>query len=409
MINTCFVIGVNYTTATIAVRSNYSISTENQEALLKLAMNKNVASLLILNTCNRTEIAGMGNVEEVIEMYFAVNGLDPQHRDHLFVKTGQDAIEHLFRVSSGLDSQIIGDLDILGQFKNAFQFAKQHNSLNGYYERLGNFCVQNAKEIRHNTNLSNGTTSHAYAVVKFLKDKQISRNDRVLVIGVGEFGTGVAKNIQDYLPESELVLTNRTFEKAEKLASQLGCTAIPFDKWKEQLPEFRVVIAAVSNVNGHLITSRDLQDHNPKILIDTSVPSAIETGESEHALITVDDLSAYINHTLEKRISDLPLAQSILDKNLAAFLEWNLFQEKSVSIKSWRSQLEVKARSCPYLQQLPREIIEHYVNKSVGQFAEYIRTHNQVPVDNKEQEILNTFLKVYHASHVPKNASSLNS
>ncbi|MFA6261427.1 MAG: hypothetical protein WC760_08165 [Bacteroidia bacterium] len=409
MLKSCFVIGVNYTTATISVRSIYSISTENQEQMLQKAHELNIPSLLILNTCNRTEIAGMGDAETVIQLYLTLNQLGPEHRKALFVKTGEAAVEHLFKVSSGLDSQIIGDLDILGQFKNAFQTAKKHNTLNGYYERLGNFCVQNAKEIRNNTNLSNGTTSHAYAVVKFLKDKQIQPTDSILLIGTGEFGTGVAKNIRDYLPEIKLSLTNRTDSKAQILAEQIGCESIAFADYKQHLNKFKVIIAAISNGLGSLFNAEDISAGSSKIMIDTSVPPAIDPAlgnTGNHVLITVDDLSQYINSTIDKRKSDLPLATELLQKNLTAFKEWNAFQEKTESIKLWKGQLEVKAQSCPYLKLLPQDIIQHYVKRSVAQYAEFVRANLQVPEEMDQEAMLNTFLEVYHEIHVPKNVTT---
>lgn len=409
MLKSCFVIGVNYTTATISVRSIYSISTENQELMLQHARELKIPSLLILNTCNRTEIAGMGDPESVIQLYLTLNKLDAEHRNALFVKKGEAAVEHLFKVASGLDSQIIGDLDILGQFKNAFQTAKKHNTLNGYYERLGNFCVQNAKEIRNNTNLSNGTTSHAYAVVKFLKDKQIQATDRILLIGTGEFGTGVAKNIHDYLPNTSLTLTNRTDEKAKVLAEQIGCEFLPFTEYTGHLNDFKVIIAAISNGLGCLFTSNDIASGTSKIMIDTSVPPAIDPAlgkTGEHILITVDDLSQYINSTIDKRKSDLPFATELLQKNLTAFKEWNAFQEKTESIKLWKEQLEIKAQSCPYLKLLPQDIIQHYVKRSVAQYAEYVRAHHQVPEEMDQEAMLKTFLEVYHEIHVPKNVTT---
>jgi glutamyl-tRNA reductase len=407
MIANCFVFGVNHHSTETDIRGQFSLSPQNQELLYQKASQADIKSLAIVNTCNRTEIVGMGDLNQALDLYFTVNNLAPELKDKIFIKNGKQAVEHLFNVASGLDSKVIGDLEILGQVKDAFHQSKKYGLLNGYLERMANNCVQAAKEIRHNTQISNGTTSLAYSVVKFFKGVQLNHQPKILLIGAGSFGKHIGQNITDYMHQAELYITNRTDSRAEELASHFGAKQLNFTDWKSQLNQFDIIISAVSAPDNYLINEDDVAQFKHTYLLDMSVPYSINPSIKNHLgaqHLTIDELSQMVNNTIESRKSEIPIAKEILDKNLQLFYEWSNFYQNSDSLKNWKKSLYEKVAKCPFLSKLPTETVDKHVNKSMSQFALYIKNNNQIPQDTTH--MLNDFLTIYHEAEIAQHAQS---
>lgn len=398
MISNCFVIGFNHHHADVSERSYYSISEEQKQRIFQEAKEINFPSLVIINTCNRTEMYGYGDIETAIKLYAKHTLNDFILKGKMMKKTGRDAIDHLFKVGSGLDSQIIGDLEILGQFKNAFHAAKKHDLLNGYFERLANHCVQASKEIRSNTALSGGTISLSYAIVKFLKDRDFIKDKKVLIIGAGEFGKGIAQNIKSYFPAEQLYLSNRTDSKARLLAEKLSCNCFDFKEIPSRINEFDIIITAVSNANEYLVTQNIITNGNRKLFFDMSVPRAIDpllnTGENE--LITVDDASSLVNHNIESRKSQLPLALDILNKHQNEFIQWSVIHEKSDSIKTWKSLIVKLSLECPHINNMETPEKNRVIGKRMSHFANFIKSKNNLP--KEPEKIIDSYLTEHPGS-----------
>lgn len=401
MLSQCFLFGVNHHTVQTELRGQYSISPVNKELFYQKAAETNIKSLAIINTCNRTEIYGVGDAKQAIDLYCSINNLGTELRGNIFIKQDKQAIEHLFHVASGLDSKVIGDLEILGQVKDAFHQSKKHGMLNGYMERVANNCVQAAKEVRSSTQLSNGTTSLAYSIVKYFKEIKINENPKILIIGAGNFSKRIGQNVMDYMPSASLDITNRTASKAMELAGNLGANSIEYSTWKSQLSQYDIVISAVSAPEKYLIDPTDVTNLPATYFLDMSVPYSFNPQIREHLNerhLTIDELAPIVNNSIESRKSDIPVAESILEKNLQLFYEWNEFTQNSESLKNWKNVLIEKVNKCPFLSQLPQETVDHYVKKSMGQFALYIRNHHHSPEDTTT--MLNAFLAIYHKAEM---------
>lgn len=402
MITDCFVFGVNHHSTETDIRGRFSLSSDNQALFYEKAADKNIKSLAILNTCNRTEVIGVGNVDDALNLFFEINQLEQPLHNKVFVKQGKPAIEHVFNVASGLDSKVIGDLEILGQVKDAFHKSKKHGLLNGYLERMANNCVQAAKEVRHNTQISNGTTSLAYSIVKFFKGVDFPKSPKILLIGAGSFAKNITHNVIDYMHHAQLFITNRTDSRAEELAQHFHTiTAVPFSEWRSRLHEFDIVISAVTSPQNYLITEQDAAQLGHTYLLDMSVPYSISPELKQHIgnrLLTIDELSQMVNNTIEARKSEIPVAKQILDKNLQLFYEWSEFYQNSDSLKSWKQSLYEKVGQCPFLSKLPSETVEKYVGKSMSEFALHIKNHKVPPADT--QKALNEFLAIYHDTEI---------
>ena len=188
-LNNFCVAGINYRKSDISIRGKFSLLPEQSILLLQQAVIKKFPGCIVLSTCNRTEIYGICNhPHELIEMLcIHTHGNMQEFIEHGYIYQGSPAIEHLFKVAAGLDSQIIGDYEILSQLKHAANWARQQGCINSFLERLINFALQSSKEIKSNTRLSSGTVSVSYAAIEIIKDKIPDVADKkILLIGTGK-------------------------------------------------------------------------------------------------------------------------------------------------------------------------------------------------------------------------------
>jgi glutamyl-tRNA reductase len=189
---------------------------EIQEQLLMQATEMGLQSLIVLSTCNRTELWAFCQTEHEL-IHLLLN--HTQGKTETFSKLGyvynaQEALNHLFKVATGLDSQIIGDYEILGQIKNAVTVSRERNMAGPVMDRTINYAFQASKAIKTHTSLSKGTVSVSYAAVEWLQCLSNISRYRILLIGTGKFGTNIAKNLKHYFSDSDIVLMNRTDEKS---------------------------------------------------------------------------------------------------------------------------------------------------------------------------------------------------
>lgn len=397
MINGCFSIGFNYKTVVDRERGQYALDDEKQAFLYQNAQKHGIESLAILNTCNRTELYGFGDIRVAEQLYLQALSVGDDAQSKLIKKKGEEAVKHLFQVASGLDSQIIGDLEILGQFKSAFQKAKKHKALNGYFERLANTAIQASKEVRSKTHLSDGTISVGYAAVKFLKESHLPENCKILLIGTGEFGSGIAKNIVAYMPHAQLFLTNRTASRAEDLAKNLNVQTLPFEIIGDVIADFDSVIVAVGNAPAPIIKANMNFGVGNKIILDMSVPSGLEAGVwhiPNVDVIAIDEVSALINETIENRKAQLPIAQEIIAKYAAEFDKWSRFYENKNSIQAWRNVVVSMTEGCPHASALPGDAKKQLVQKSVAEFSIFLKEH--VHLKGQPEQIIEHYLHVVH-------------
>jgi glutamyl-tRNA reductase len=326
-ISSFFIAGINYKKTDAAVRGSFAINDEQYATLLKLAPSFGVHELFVLSTCNRTEIYGFAeNAFQLIDLLCSeTKGSKEMFVELAYIKNGLDAIQHFFNVGSGLDSQILGDYEIVGQIKQAVKFSKEHDCINTFTERLVNSVLQSSKVIKNQTALSGGTVSVSFAAVQFIKEKFPSAADKkILLVGTGKIGRNTCKNLVDYLGTKNITLINRTPEKSISMAEEMGLINGSYQNIKQEIREADIIIVA-TNANAPVIYKEDLADSSEKLLIDLSIPNNIETSAKELPFITlvnVDDLSKINDATLQKREAEVPKAKEIITMHIAEFLEW---------------------------------------------------------------------------------------
>jgi glutamyl-tRNA reductase len=348
-----FCLGIEFHETSIFVRSKLSLDVWKQALFFQEAAAYKIESVTILQTCNRTEVYGFGNENIVKGIFCRINEISQKTFDtYCFLKTGKHAMEHLFRVSAGLDSQIVGDLEILGQVKSAFKTSKQHKLLHPYMERLANVSIQASKEIRTDTKLSSGSSTFAYAAVKIVEQLIAKPSAKILLIGIGKFGSTLAKNIHDYLPDAKLTLCNRTLETSKKFSEMLNAAYLEFELLTESCHLYDAIITTVGVKEMYLLDDTIEFGENKKIIVDLSIPQGVNPAISEQKniqLISMDDIALQVSESKETRANEIPIAEAIVNKHLSEFNKWSLLYDHRLEIRDFENALEDFSTQCTYL------------------------------------------------------------
>lgn len=390
-----FAVGINFKNSDIDIRSNFSLSEEQQLQCLQMANKAGFNDFILLHTCNRTEMYGIGEPQIAIEILCeTVNQPIEEFKKTQFLKSGKEAFEHIFSVAAGLDSQILGDYEVLGQFKNACKIAKRNNLMSPYFERLTNTCVQSSKEIKTNTDLSKGTVSVSFAAVEKLMNSYGNNAFEVLVIGMGNFGQNVTKNIKNYLPNANVTVTNRTHSKAENIANTLGYKTIPYQSIGDEANKFNAILVC-AGPNDYLFTTQNFNKGNIELMLDLCVPQSIEPSLSESFDIEVmrlDDISALLNKTLENRKFFLPLAEQIVSKNIQEFEQWLLVYLNRDKILQLKNSILHIMNQCPHLMDMDIAKRNKMINLAINQLVQDIKLKpsSEINIDNAVQHFIKT-------------------
>jgi glutamyl-tRNA reductase len=341
-----FVTGINYKKTDTGIRGSFAIGPDQYENILNLATEYEVRDLFVLSTCNRSEIYGIAEHPDHLANLFCsqTKGSKELFYELAYQKRGLEALKHLFDVGAGLDSQILGDYEIVGQIRNAMKFAKAKGYIHTFMERALNQVLQSSKEIKNNTALSDGTVSVAFAAVQYIRENiRFLKNKRILLLGTGKIGTITCKNLVDYLPTSHITLINRTPEKAEHLATAFDLRTAPIEALPEEIMHADIILVA-TNATEPIIHFRDLEKHpGKKLIIDLSIPCNVEGTVSELpgiTLIDVDGLSKLKDETLLRRAAEVPKARMIIQSHLNELLEWHEMRKHVPVLKLVKIKLQ---------------------------------------------------------------------
>jgi glutamyl-tRNA reductase len=320
-------VGINFKNTPIEVRGKFAMPVDKIKSNLANLQNKTNSKFFILSTCNRTEIYSTNySPEKLIELWASFLNLKTDDiSQYVFIKKGEEVSEHLFLVTSGLDSKILGDHEIVGQIKDSFNLYKSYGLTDGFMEKLVNSAVHSSREIKKKTSLSDGTTSVSYAVIKLMSKLQSQgKSFKICLVGLGNIGISTLKNIKTYQPEHEVVVVNRTEEHAMMLAEKYRVGWSPFHCQRHVLKDSDILIVATS-LEKAFISKEDIKNTSIKYIFDLSVPCNVDSNVSEISgvkLYNVDDISDFINQTIKQRENSVPIAQSIVSEYLRKFKIW---------------------------------------------------------------------------------------
>jgi glutamyl-tRNA reductase len=395
-----FSTGFNYKTAPVEIREKLAITENNYGLILeKLNSIEDIYEICVISTCNRVELYGVSNdnvekVKEEILRNLSQYSTVPVStlKDYLFFYTNKEAIRHIFRVSSSLDSMVIGEPQIVCQFKDSFTKAKEYKAVRHILTRLFDKALNVSKKIRTSTGISRRAVSISYAAVLLAKKIFGDLKDKnVLIIGAGEMAELAAKHLHS-LNVKHIFVSNRTFEKAVELADKFSGSAIRFEKIQEFLPEADIIIVS-TGAKEPILKKEDVKRaiksrKDPLFIIDISVPRNVEESVNELEgvyLYNIDDLKQVVNSNLEERKIEAQRAEFIIDEEVEKFVKWLNTLKVSPIISSVRDyadklrqqRLEKLFKQMPYLNEKERETIDlamkSLINKLLHRPTMYIK------------------------------------
>lgn len=348
-----FAFGINHKTAPVEIREQVAFTPERlPEALQQLVEQGSVSEAAILSTCNRTELyCGMSddNTGQVLSWFHNFHSLSKEEVEPFFyAHPEKDAIQHMLRVASGLDSLVLGEPQILGQMKQAYSSANNAKTVGPLLNRLFQHTFSVAKQVRSDTAIGASPVSVAFAAVSL--SKQIFsgfENHTALLIGAGETIELVARHLHEN-GIGRLIIANRTVEKAHVLASELGGYAIALSELPDHLAEADIVISSTASQlpilgKGAVESALKKRKHKPMLMVDIAVPRDIETevGDlNDVYLYTVDDLKEIIDEGLKSRQEAAQQAEEIIDNQVTHFLGWMRSLDAVDAIREFRESGE---------------------------------------------------------------------
>jgi glutamyl-tRNA reductase len=383
-----FIAGINYKKTDAAIRGQFAVSNDQYATLLTKAPEFGLHELFVLSTCNRTEIYGFAeSADQLINLLCTQTEGSPSTFTQLaYVKNGMAAIEHLFSVAAGLDSQILGDYEIVGQIKQAVKFSKEQGFTDSFMERLVNCVLQSSKAIKNQTNLSGGTVSVSFAAVQYIREKVADvAGKKILLLGVGKIGRNTCKNLVDYLDADHITLINRTHDKAAQLAEELDLHHAPLAELAQKIEESEIILVATNSVEPTIKRSH-LEGKGDKLIIDLSVPFNVEESAQELPnvhLVNVDELSKLKDETLQMREAEVPKAWIIIREHIEEFLEWFEMRKHVPVFKAVKTKLKEIQTFPSYIQLTPETSLCQTINadekiqRVINGMASKMRQRNQ--------------------------------
>ena len=372
-----YAVGVSHKTATIDHRGYFSLSDSQLHALFLDAKEKGIQDLLVINTCNRTEIyAWTFSDSELVELLCTHSeGTRESFSQVGYSFEDEKGIHHLFRVGTGLESQILGDFEIIGQIKQSFYRSKKMGLAQGNLERLTNSVIQASKRIKTETQISSGATSVAFASVQYiLKNVEDIAQKNILLFGTGKIGANTCENLVKQSQNDHIVLINRTQEKAEKIAGKFPVQVKPFGELTASILETDILIVATS-AQKPTITADLIHNNKPLLILDLSLPRNVDPSLNNRIntqVIHLDELSQITDATFEKRKKFIPQAEGILDEVKLEFIEWLEHRKYVPTLKAFREKIKLPNQN---LEQIPEKESEYMAQKIMGQVASYLRSN----------------------------------
>ena len=397
-----YAIGISYKTADLVTRGKFSLSTEQCKGLLVEAKTLGVSEILINTTCNRTEIyAYADHPNLLIELLCTHSGGEISVFNKLgFVLKNETAIHHIFLVGSGLDSQILGDFEIIGQLKQGFYRSKKLGLANGFSERMVNAVIQASKRIKTETRISTGATSVSFASVQYIiQHIEDVSNKNILLFGTGKIGRNTCENLIKHTTNDHIVLINRTHEKAKSVAGKFN---VLVKEYGDLPPEIRKADVMIVATGAQLPTvGKDIiHTDKPLLILDLSIPSNVHENVKSLPNVTVvnlDTLSQITNKTLTERKKHLPQAEAILNDVENEFLQWLHDRQYAPTLRALKAKLsaqqsaDIKARQRKQtISEEATVVSDQMIQKITGQLANYLKEN-----PSKANDTLSIFKDVF--------------
>jgi glutamyl-tRNA reductase len=355
-----FLLGVSHRTAPVELRERLDFSSRDVGAAVEaLATRSSATESVVLSTCNRSEIyvasaAPLLARDEIVQFLTEYHQLPAEtFSPHLFSFSDAEAAQHLFKVAAGLDSMVVGEPQILGQVKDAFQAASERRCAGPVLSKLFHWSFNVGKRVRTETALGEGAVSISFAAVALAR-KIFGRlgGRRVLVVGAGEISTLTAQHLRAH-GVGEIVITSRTSAHAETLAASVGGRAVAWEQIETGLAAADIVVTAtgsqrpiITRAQVEAVTGRQRRD--PLFIIDVAVPRDVEAavGDIEQVfLYNVDDLQTIVQENLSRRGAEIAQAEAIVVEEVSRFAAWQRSRGAIPTIVALRQRFETIRRA----------------------------------------------------------------
>lgn len=385
-----YTIGLNYKKADAVLRGKFSMEDSIMTALLSSAQTQGIDGLLVTSTCNRTELHGFAQHPfQLIKLLCDhTKGTVEEFQEVAYVYKNKEAISHLFKVGTGLDSQILGDFEIISQLKQSFNRSKKIGIANPFIERLVNSVIQASKRIKNETEISSGATSVAFASVQYILKNVANVSDKnILLFGTGKIGRNTCENLIKHTKNSHITLINRTKDKAEKVAGKFNLVVKDYGDLQAEIRNSDILIVATSG-QSPTISKELIHTNKPLLILDLSIPKNVAEDVNELDNITtihLDQLSQMTDETLERRKQYIPQAKVIIEEVNEDFTQWLETRKFAPVIKALNQKLKsMKDEEIDYQSKKQVDFNEEQadiisnriIQKITKQFANHLKDDN---------------------------------
>ena len=385
--STFYVVGLSYKKADADIRGKFSLDDVGKKNVLKQAQQEGIESLLVTSTCNRTEIYGFAQHPFQLIKLLCDNsqGTVEDFQKVAYIYKNQEAVRYMFRVGTGLDSQILGDFEIISQIKSAFTQSKSMNLVNAYVERLVNAVIQTSKRIKNETEISSGATSVSFASVRYIfSNVDDIANKNILLFGTGKIGRNTCENLVKHTKHEQITLINRTKDTAERLARKLDVVVKDYSDLQLEIQKADVLVVA-TGAHNPTVDKAILNLKKPLLILDLSIPKNVNenvTTVDGVTLVHMDHLSQITDETLENRKKHIPAAEVIIEEIMDDFMAWtkqrkfaptiHALKKKLNSIKE--SELSVQRKKLSNFDEAQAELISaRIIQKITNHFASHLK------------------------------------
>tara|TARA_A100000164_G_scaffold74097_1_gene62331 strand:- start:3052 stop:4308 length:1257 start_codon:yes stop_codon:yes gene_type:complete len=412
-------ISINFKTSPIEVREKfYFQDSEKMKFFDLLSSECPVEGLIILSTCNRTEIYyeyenHVGEENKIFHLIMKClvkfkkypEGLSP----YVSTKMGSsDVSRHLFRLISGLESMIIGEFQIVDQLKDAFYFAKENSVVGPILERMFQKSFETGKYVRSNTDIGKGAVSVSYAAVEMISTKYQLEDTKILCVGAGETSQLLVKHLLKK-DVKEILITNRTEAKGKRFAETYDLETLPFKKMLSEINKVDVIVFSTSS-DKPLITKEDInklydtKKNKNTLFIDLSVPRNIDENISSIGsieLINIDNLKDIVNENYNKRKAEIDKSQKIIDSFLFEFDEWANSRQLRPSILSIKKKIKILIENNmnikPSIEKTSDENINIKINRVYNKLSDHLVKKIRVASNNgRDKKALEVIKKIFN-------------
>ncbi len=382
-----YTIGLSYKKADAEIRGHFSLSDEGKKKLLLQAKDEGIDGLIVTSTCNRTEIYGFAQHPfQLIKLLCEhTHGTVEEFEKVAYVYKNKEAISHMFRVGTGLDSQILGDFEIISQLKVAFLQSREAGVANPFFERLINSVIQASKRIKNETDISSGATSVSFASVQYILNNVKNPSEKnILLFGTGKIGRNTCENLVKHTRNHKITLINRTKDKAEKIAGKFDLTVKDYADLQSEIREADILIVA-TGAQHPTVTRELIYNKKDLLILDLSIPKNVADDVKELSgvhLVHLDQLSMITDQNLERRKESIPQAKAIIKEVETEFNNWLETRKFAPTIKALKkklksmkdAELDFQRRKISDFNDKQAEIVsDRIIQKIMNHFANHLK------------------------------------